>query len=132
MEPMCAIARIGEDGAEVWMATQAPGLARAAIARALDLPAEAVTLYPLHAGGGHGRRMDFEAGVQAALLSREMGRPVQLLWSRLEDVIQDRPRAPAQARQSVAEGTGVSGTGDTGGCCSSTKNNNNNRETQQS
>ncbi|APL94647.1 molybdopterin cofactor-binding domain-containing protein [Sphingobium indicum] len=98
MEPMCAIARIGEDGAEVWMATQAPGLARAAIARALDLPAEAVTLYPLHAGGGHGRRMDFEAGVQAALLSREMGRPVQLLWSRLEDVIQDRPSAPAHAR----------------------------------
>ncbi|EPR16247.1 aldehyde oxidase [Sphingobium indicum IP26] len=98
MEPMCATARIGEDGAEVWMATQAPGLARAAIARALDLPAEAVTLYPLHAGGGHGRRMDFEAGVQAALLSREMGRPVQLLWSRLEDVIQDRPSAPAHAR----------------------------------
>ncbi len=97
-EPMCATARISEDSAEVWMATQAPGLARAAIARALGLPAQAVTLYPLHAGGGYGRRMDFEAGVQAALLSREMGRPVQLLWSRLEDVIQDRPSAPAHAR----------------------------------
>ncbi|PNQ03788.1 molybdopterin cofactor-binding domain-containing protein [Sphingobium sp. SA916] len=98
LEPMCATARIGEDSAEIWMATQAPGLARAAIARALGLSAEAVTLYPLHAGGGYGRRMDFEAGVQAALLSREMGRPVQLLWSRLEDVIQDRPGAPAHAR----------------------------------
>nr|WP_087573296.1 molybdopterin cofactor-binding domain-containing protein [Sphingomonas sp. CDS-1] len=98
LEPMCATARISDDGAEVWMATQAPGLARAAIAKALGLSAEAVTLYPLHAGGGYGRRMDFEAGVQAALLSRDMGRPVQLLWSRLEDVIQDRPSAPAHAR----------------------------------
>ncbi|UZW57301.1 molybdopterin-dependent oxidoreductase [Sphingobium sp. JS3065] len=104
MEPMSATARIGDDGAEVWMATQAPGLARAAIARALGLPAGAVTLYPLHAGGGYGRRMDFEAGVQAALLSREMGRPVQLLWSRLEDVIQDRPGAPAHARMAAKLG----------------------------
>ncbi|WP_313808580.1 molybdopterin cofactor-binding domain-containing protein [Sphingobium sp.] len=98
LEPMSATARITDDGAEVWMATQAPGLARAAIARALGLSAGAVTLYPLHAGGGYGRRMDHEAGVQAALLSREAGRPVQLLWSRLEDVIQDRPSAPAHAR----------------------------------
>ncbi|PJG48852.1 aldehyde oxidase [Sphingobium sp. LB126] len=98
LEPMCATARIGDEGAEVWMASQAPGLARAAIAKALGLSVGAVTLYPLHAGGGHGRRMDFEPGVQAALLSREMGRPVQLLWSRLEDVIQDRPSAPAHAR----------------------------------
>ncbi|WP_176590115.1 molybdopterin cofactor-binding domain-containing protein [Sphingobium sp. EM0848] len=98
LEPMSATARITEDAAEVWMATQAPGFARGAIAKALGLSAGAVTLYPLHAGGGYGRRMDFEAGVQAALLSREMGRPVQLLWSRLEDVIQDRPSAPALAR----------------------------------
>lgn len=98
LEPMSATARISEDGAEVWMATQAPGLARAAIASALGLSAEAVTLYPLHAGGGYGRHMEFGAGVQAALLSRAMGRPVQLLWSRLEDVIQDRPSAPAHAR----------------------------------
>ncbi|WP_150291689.1 molybdopterin cofactor-binding domain-containing protein [Sphingobium estronivorans] len=98
LEPMSATARITEDAAEVWMATQAPSLARAAIAKALGLSAGAVTLYPLHSGGGYGRRMDCEAGVQAALLSREMGRPVQLLWSRLEDVIQDRPSAPAHAR----------------------------------
>lgn len=98
LEPMGATARITDGGAEVWMATQAPGLARAAIAKALGLSAGSVTIYPLHAGGGYGRRMDYEAGVQAALLSREMARPVQLLWSRLEDVIQDRPSAPAHAR----------------------------------
>ena len=101
LEPMSATARISNDAAEIWMATQAPALARAAIAEALDISPEAVTLYPLHAGGSFGRRMDFEAGVQAALIAREVGRPVQLLWSRLEDVIQDRPSAPAHARMAA-------------------------------
>lgn len=104
LEPPCATARVTAQGAEVWMATQAPGLARAAIADALGLPADAVTLYPLHAGGSFGRAMDWDAGVQAALLSKDMGRPVQLLWSRAEDVIQDRPTAPARARMAAKLG----------------------------
>lgn len=106
IEPPCATARVTEDGAEVWMATQAPGLARAAIADALGLSERAVTLYPLHAGGSFGRAMDWDVGVQAALLAQEMQRPVQLLWSRLEDVIQDRPSAPAHARMAARLGRG--------------------------
>ncbi|MFN3799619.1 MAG: molybdopterin cofactor-binding domain-containing protein, partial [Sphingobium yanoikuyae] len=106
LEPMCATARVTEEGAEVWMATQAPALARAAIADALGLSDSAVTLYPLHAGGATGRHMDWEAGVQAALIARDVGRPVQLLWSRLEDVIQDRPGAPAHARMAAKLGRG--------------------------
>jgi isoquinoline 1-oxidoreductase beta subunit len=104
VEPPCATARISDDGAEVWMATQAPALARAAIADALGLSADAVTLYPLHAGGSFGRAMDWDAGVQAALIARDMGRPVQLQWSRLEDVVQDRPSAPAHARMAAKLG----------------------------
>lgn len=104
IEPPCATARVTDDGAEIWMATQAPGLARAAIAGALGLSERAVTLYPLHAGGSFGRAMDWDVGVQAALLAQEMKRPVQLLWSRLEDVIQDRPSAPAHARMAAKLG----------------------------
>ena len=104
LEPPCATARVTEEGAEIWMATQAPGLARDAIANALGLPGEAVTLYPLHAGGSFGRAMDWDVGVQAALIARDMGRPVQLQWSRLEDVIQDRPSAPAHARMAAKLG----------------------------
>lgn len=104
LEPMCATARVTDDAAEIWMAAQAPGLARAAIADALGFGESAVTVYPLHAGGSFGRRMDVEAGVQAALIARDMGRPVQLLWSRLEDVIQDRPSAPAHARMAAKLG----------------------------
>lgn len=104
LEPMCATARISDDIAEIWMATQAPALARTAIADALDMAEHSVTLYPLHAGGSFGRKMDFEAGIQAALIARDMGRPVQLLWSRLEDVVQDRPSAPAHARMAAKLG----------------------------
>ncbi|MDI1295390.1 MAG: molybdopterin-dependent oxidoreductase, partial [bacterium] len=104
LEPLCATARVTAESAEVWMATQAPGLARAAIAQALGMSEAAVTLYPLHAGGSFGRKMDFEAGVQAALLAQDVARPVQLLWSRLEDVVQDRPSAPAHARMAAKLG----------------------------
>ena len=104
IEPPCATARVTQGGAEIWMATQAPGLARDAIADALGLSREAVTLYPLHAGGSFGRAMDWDVGVQAAMIARDMGRPVQLLWSRLEDVIQDRPSAPARARMAAKVG----------------------------
>ncbi|MEJ7933818.1 molybdopterin cofactor-binding domain-containing protein [Sphingobium sp. AN558] len=103
-EPMSATARVTDASVEVWMATQAPGLARTAIAAALGLSDAAVTLYPLHAGGSFGRKMDVEVGAQAALLAREIGQPVQLLWSRLEDVIQDRPSTPAHARMAAKLG----------------------------
>src|SRR3546814_6955544 len=47
------------------------------------------------AGGSFGRKMEADAAVQAAIIAREMNRPVRLLWSRAEDIIHDRPRAPA-------------------------------------
>lgn len=106
MEPMSATARVTDDKAEIWTATQAPGLCRSAVADALGLSDAAVTLYPLHGGGGDGRRFDHEVAVQAAILAQEMGRPVQLTWSRLEDVIQDRPAAPAHARMAAKLGRG--------------------------
>ncbi|WP_336962295.1 xanthine dehydrogenase family protein molybdopterin-binding subunit [Sphingobium aquiterrae] len=101
MEPMAATARVHDGRAEIWMATQAPAFARATIADALGMRESAVMLYPLQAGGSFGRKMDFEPGVQAALIAQELRRPVQLLWSRLEDVIHDRPRAPAHARMTA-------------------------------
>jgi len=108
LEPMCATARLRDGVAEIWTSTQAPALARAAIADALDMAEHSVTLYPLHAGGSFGRKMDFEAAVQAALIAKDMGRPVQLLWSRLEDIVQDRPSAPAHARMAAKLGRNAS------------------------
>jgi isoquinoline 1-oxidoreductase beta subunit len=98
IEPPCATARVSDTLVEVWAASQAPSLCLQAVAKALGVSENMVTIYPMSAGGSFGRRMEHEPAIQAALLAREMKRPVQLLWSRAEDVITDRPRAPAHAR----------------------------------
>lgn len=106
LEPMAATARVREGDVEVWMPTQAAVFARRAIAKALDLSESAVTVYPLFAGGSFDRKMEHEAGVQAALIAREAKVPVQLMWSRSEDIVQDRPRPPARARMAAHIGQG--------------------------
>lgn len=106
LEPMAATARVTDGGAELWLSSQAPGLARRAVARALDMAEEQVVLYPLFAGGSFGRKMEVDAAVQVALIARQMKVPVQLQWSRSEDIIQDRPRPPARARLSARLGRG--------------------------
>ncbi len=106
VEPLAATARVGDARAEVWTASQAPSLARAAVADALGLAEDRVTIYPLLAGGSFGRRMEVDVAVQAALIAREAGVPVQLQYARSEDIIHDRPRAPAIARLSARLGRG--------------------------
>lgn len=101
IEPPCATARVADGRAEIWVASQAPAFCRRAVARALDLAEDAVMLYPVSAGGSFDRRMEHDAAVQAALIARALGRPVQLLYSRLEEVLSDRPRAPARARMTA-------------------------------
>ncbi|AUW57266.1 aldehyde oxidase [Sphingobium sp. SCG-1] len=105
-ETPAATARVGDGRAEVWMASQAPTLARAAIADALGITDTSVTIYPVQAGGSFGSRMEHDVGIQAALIARDIGRPVQVMRSRLEDIIQDRPRAPAHARMAAKLGRG--------------------------
>jgi isoquinoline 1-oxidoreductase beta subunit len=104
LEPMAATARVRPDDVEVWMPTQAPTLARRAIAAALEVDERTVTVYPLFAGGSFGRKMETEAGVQAALIARAARAPVQLMWSRTEDIIRDCPRPPARARMAAKIG----------------------------
>lgn len=86
METPCATARMTEDGVEVWMPTQAPQSAQQAIAGALDLPPEQVTVHVTLLGGGFGRKSKPDYGVEAALLAQKTGHPVQVLWTREDDL----------------------------------------------
>ncbi|MEZ4364971.1 MAG: molybdopterin cofactor-binding domain-containing protein [Kofleriaceae bacterium] len=90
MEPPAAVARYqrGADGdrCEVWAATQNPQSAQAEVARALELPLEAVTVHVTFLGGGFGRKSKPDYVAEAALLSREVGAPVRIQWSRTDDV----------------------------------------------
>ena len=82
---------------ELWIASQAPEKAREAAARAIGIATEDVVLYPMPAGGSFDRRLEHGHAIEAALIARETGRPVQLVWSRWQEMIAGFPRAPAAA-----------------------------------
>lgn len=100
-ETMTATAQFTNGRLELWMPTQAPGLARAAAATTLDIAEDAVTVHAMLAGGSFGANLEHLVAQQAALLAREMKRPVQLVWSRSEDILHDRYRPPAAARMTA-------------------------------
>jgi len=98
-ETLTATARVAGGKLEIWAPTQAPGLARAAAARELGFAESQVIVYPMMAvGGGYGRKLETDAIRQAAVMAYRMGRPVQLIWSRLQDIQHDRFRPAAIAQ----------------------------------
>jgi isoquinoline 1-oxidoreductase subunit beta len=111
LETLTATARITGDKLEIWAPAQAPALARAAAARAAGLPEARVALYPMLVGGGYGRKLETEAIEQAVMMTAQVKRPVQLVWSRIEETMQDsfRPPAAAAMSASMADGGRVTG-----------------------
>lgn len=95
-EPRSATVRLADGRAEVWLASQAPGDARARVAAALGYGLGDVTLYPMLAGGSFGRNYENDIAVEAALIAQKLGRPVQLTRSREQDLHASHFRAPAQ------------------------------------
>lgn len=82
----------------VWVATQAPAQCRDAIARATGLSKSDVALFPMMAGGSFDACLDHDVAVQAAIIALQIKRPVQLAYSRAEEIMRDMPRAPARAK----------------------------------
>lgn len=98
MEPINCTARVHDGRVEVWAPTQFPSAARRIAAEAAGVADDAVTLHVTYLGGGFGRRLDVDFIGQAVRIAVETGgRPVQLVWSREEDLTHDfyRPAAVA-------------------------------------
>jgi len=106
LETLTATADLTGDRLQIWAPAQAPGLARAAAARAAGLDEGQVTVFPTIAGGGYGRKLETQAIVQAAAMARQVKRPVQLVWSRAEESVQDTFRPPALASMTARLGAG--------------------------
>ena len=98
LEPLTATVRILGDSVEVYAGCQAPGLARAAAARGAGVAESQVTFFQTFAGGGYGRKLELMAIEQAATLARRVNRPVQLTWSRMQEIQRDSYRPAARAR----------------------------------
>ncbi|WP_205958263.1 molybdopterin cofactor-binding domain-containing protein [Qipengyuania sediminis] len=94
LETASATARLSDGRLELWVASQAPERARRAAARALGIALRDVTLYPMPAGGSFDARLETGHAAEAALLAKALGRPVQLTWSRAEELKTLPPRTP--------------------------------------
>jgi len=86
MEPMNATARMRDGECEVWAPSQSPSQVCNAVADALEIPPNRVSVHITLMGGSFGRRYETDFAVQAALAARTAGVPVQVIWSREEDI----------------------------------------------
>jgi isoquinoline 1-oxidoreductase subunit beta len=102
MEPQNCTAHVDGDKAEIWVSTQDAERSMNAAARALGIPAGNIVLHPMMVGGGFGRRgapQDFITF--AALVAKEVGVPVKVLWSREEDMQHDFYRPVTMAKMTA-------------------------------
>jgi isoquinoline 1-oxidoreductase beta subunit len=89
MEPMNCTAHVTDDSCTVWGPLQGPELAKLTLAGMLKLPPERVTINRTLLGGGFGRRLLVDFVIQAAIISKAVGKPVKVIWSREEDMQHD-------------------------------------------
>lgn len=83
--PSCSVADVRSDQATIWTASQWIQQNRRDLARMLDLPVESVRLIWKDGSGSYGRMACDDAAADAALLSRAVGRPVRVRWTRQEE-----------------------------------------------
>jgi isoquinoline 1-oxidoreductase subunit beta len=102
MEPQNATAYVTVAGAELWLPTQNQGLVRKLVAAELGIALEKVTVHTTGVGGSFGRRLEPDCALQAVRISKIVGGPIKLVWSREEDMRQDFYRPPAAARMQAA------------------------------
>jgi isoquinoline 1-oxidoreductase beta subunit len=99
MEPMNCTARAEGGKVDVWMPNQSPTLMRLAASEVANIKQVDVTVHTTFLGGGFGRRAEVDLVRQATACALALpGRPVQVLWSREEDIRHDCYRPMALAR----------------------------------
>ncbi len=94
LEPQNATAHVTAERCEVWAPTQGPAMAREVAARITGLPVEQVVVHQTLVGGGFGRRISQDFVAEAVEVSKAVGAPVKVVWSR-EDDLRHSPYRPA-------------------------------------
>ncbi|MDH5607925.1 MAG: molybdopterin-dependent oxidoreductase [Cyclobacteriaceae bacterium] len=89
METPCAQALVTDNVCEVWAPVQDPQWTRRAVAAALGFDEDSVKVNVTLLGGAFGRKSKPDFAVEAALISRQSGFPVKLLWTREDDIQHD-------------------------------------------
>jgi isoquinoline 1-oxidoreductase beta subunit len=111
MEPLNCTAHVQADRIDVWMGTQDPDGALKRAAKAAGIAPENVYIHNCFLGGGFGRRAINDELEQAVLVSKAVGKPVKLVWTREEDIRHDRyrPQAAIRFEASLADDGSING-----------------------
>lgn len=98
MEPMNCTAHVRSDGVDVWAPTQNPQGAQSIAARLTGKPIDQVTVHVMYLGCGWGRRSSTDFVQDAVETSMKVNAPVQVLWTREEDMQHDNYRPCTHVR----------------------------------
>ena len=103
MEPMNITMHVQGATCETWCPSQCADISRTVIAKELGLPESAVTVHTTFMGGGFGRRYQYDFQTEAAQIARRVSTPVQLVWTREDDMTHDfyRPSGMRRMRGAV-------------------------------
>lgn len=89
MEPMNCTAHVKADECIIWVPSQTPQRAQTEAARITGLPVEKVTVHLTQLGGGFGRRLQADYVGEAVKVSKAINAPVQVVWTREDDMMHD-------------------------------------------
>ncbi len=105
METHTALVSVEGNKVTVWPSSQAPFMARDEIAQTLGLPPENVHVIAPFVGGGFGGKTRNKQAVEAARLSKLVGKPVNVTWSRADEFFEDtfRPAAVVKIQSGIKD-----------------------------
>jgi len=107
MEPINCTAYVRKDQCDVWAPTQGQTVAQLVAGEVSGLPPEKVNIHTTYMGCGLGRRATPDFVAEAAIASKVTGKPVKVVWTREEDIKQDRFRsATCQRVEAGLDGQG--------------------------
>jgi isoquinoline 1-oxidoreductase beta subunit len=88
MEPLNCIADVKDDSIEVWGPIQGPDWVQSDLSQRMGVPLDKVTVNMTFLGGGFGRKAFLDYPHEAVVISKEIKAPVQVVWTREDDMTQ--------------------------------------------
>jgi len=92
MEPMNCTVQLTKESCDIWVGTQIPGITQSVVMKMTGLKREQIRIHNHLLGGGFGRRLEFDGTVRAVRVAQQVEGPVQVTWTREEDIQHDMYR----------------------------------------
>lgn len=106
LETNCAVADVRDGSAEIWSSLKSPIWAKEQIATSLGIPLDKTNVHVVEGGGSFGRHLFCDAAFEAAWISKQLGKPVRLMWHRTDNFRHGRAHPMATSRVRVTHAGG--------------------------